>query len=118
METETAIDVLRALADGIDPSTGEVMPSDSPYQQANTVRALYAALAALDRQEKLNGRKRRLPQNAGKPWSVGEDDQVAAAYDRGESVPAIAETHERTVGAIHSRLVKLGKISDPTGSAT
>jgi len=79
METEKAIDVLRALADGIDPDTGEVMPSDSPYQQASTVRALYAALAALSQQEKLNGRKRRGPSNA------GPADSYTCAFRRGGS---------------------------------
>ena len=69
MEMQTAIHILRALADGIDPDTGEMMPADSPYQRADTVRALYAALAALDRQEKLDSRKRNLPTNAGKAWN-------------------------------------------------
>ena len=35
------------FADGRDPATGEQFPPDSPYQQADTVRALYVALEAL-----------------------------------------------------------------------
>jgi len=117
MEMQTAIHVLRALADGIDPATGEMMPTDSPYQRADTVRALYAALAALDRQHKLDSRKRTLPENAGKAWNENEDMQVANAFESGHSVSAIARTHGRTVGAIHSRLVKLGKIIEPSANA-
>lgn len=47
MDSTRAIEILRALADGRDPVTGAAFPPDSPYQQADTVRALYAALDAL-----------------------------------------------------------------------
>lgn len=44
MDPTRAIEIVRQLADGIDPTTGERFPPDSPYQQADTVRALYLAL--------------------------------------------------------------------------
>lgn len=33
MENEQACQILKALADGVDPFTGERFPSGSPYQQ-------------------------------------------------------------------------------------
>jgi len=40
MELDRAKEIIKALADGVDPYTGERFPADSPYQQADTVRAL------------------------------------------------------------------------------
>ena len=44
MEPERAIEIVQILADGVDPYSGERFPSSSPYQQADTVRALHLAL--------------------------------------------------------------------------
>jgi len=41
MEASQAIVILRCLADGVDPYTGEVYPDDSPYQNVEITRALY-----------------------------------------------------------------------------
>ena len=42
MDADKAIEIVKSLADGVDPHTGERYPSDSPYQNADTVRALKA----------------------------------------------------------------------------
>ena len=47
MEPDRAKEIIRSLADGRDPATGEQFPPNSPYQQADTVRALYVALASI-----------------------------------------------------------------------
>ncbi|MGB8489821.1 MAG: hypothetical protein WCE64_02065 [Bacteroidales bacterium] len=39
MDKLKAITIIEALANGTDPMTGEVFPSDSPYQQVEVVRA-------------------------------------------------------------------------------
>lgn len=49
MNPADALPILHALANGTDPVTGEVYAPDSPYQRAETVRALYAAIHALER---------------------------------------------------------------------
>jgi hypothetical protein len=41
MDHDRAKEIIRSLADGRDPATGEQFPPDSPYQQAHTVRALF-----------------------------------------------------------------------------
>ena len=39
MELDRAKEILQALADGVDPYTGDRFPADGPYQRADTVRA-------------------------------------------------------------------------------
>ena len=110
MGDEEALKVIQALADGVNPITGEVLPDNSPYQSAEIVRALHASIKAIEHKIKSDARRNSLPRNAGKPWSGEEDYQVAKAFDEGVSVTEIAHSHMRTRGAIQSRLVKLGKI--------
>ena len=50
MEPDRAIEIVASLADGVDPYSGERFPSGSPYQQADTVRALHLALEGLGRE--------------------------------------------------------------------
>lgn len=48
MELTKTIQIIHALADGMNPQTGEVFPDNSPYQHPETIRALFAALSTLD----------------------------------------------------------------------
>lgn len=113
MNADKALQILRRLAEGIDPYTGEVYPAESPYQHPDTVRALYAAIAALERVAKTEARQHRLPPNAGKPWTKAEETRLVQAFDEGRSIQQLAAEHGRTSGAITSRLQKLGKIEVP-----
>jgi hypothetical protein len=47
MEAERAVPILRALAEGVDPFTGEVVDDHSPLQNPECIRALFAAVEAL-----------------------------------------------------------------------
>src|SRR6185295_17218553 len=51
MNQSEALSVVRSLANGVDPESGEVFAADSVYQRAQTVRALYAAAEALEKSE-------------------------------------------------------------------
>ena len=44
MEANRAIDIISALAEGIDPTTGEILPEDSVCNKGEVVRAFYAIL--------------------------------------------------------------------------
>lgn len=114
MELTEAISILKRLADGVDPETGEVFPEDSPYQRANTTRALYAALQRLELST-LNGKTRVLPDNAGKPWDLKEDEQAVREFERAIDFAEMARLHGRTRGAIVARLEKLGKLKPRSG---
>jgi len=112
MNNEEALRIVQALADGVDPFTGEVFPENSPYQTAQVVRALYASIQALEHQTDADARRANLPANAGKPWTVEEEQQVIKAFEAGQSLSEISNQHLRTYGAIRSRLIKLGEIKE------
>lgn len=84
METQNAIDIIRKLADGVDPVTGERFPSDSAYQNADTVRALHLALDGLDRLKRVKERVHSGPPNAGRPWTEDEETRMLQQFDAKE----------------------------------
>jgi len=113
MEIEKAVEIIKALADGIDPATGDVLPAESPYQNPRTIRALFAAISALQKEEGRSRGQKNLPNNAGKPWFEDEDSKLVELFESGTTIAELASTHKRTKGAIQSRLIKLGKIQRP-----
>lgn len=115
MESQSAIQIISTLAQGIDPHTGETFPAGSPYQHPDTVRALFHVLQALAQPAPSRSRPAAegLPENAGKPWSDEQDQALAAAFDAGHPQAELARRHRRTRAAIQARLVRLGKI-EPT----
>jgi hypothetical protein len=108
MEAEQAQQIVRALAQGIDPHTGETYAGDSPYQHPQTVRALYHALDAM--QQPGQARRKQLPENAGKSWSPEDDQLLGAGFDAGKDTKQLAVEHKRTEWAVKTRLAKMGKI--------
>ncbi len=111
MEIPEALGILAALANGVHPTTGEVFPPASPYQQAEVVRALFVATRTLESVGREGARARPLPGNVGKPWTAEEDQRLLAGFDAGRARDDIARSHERTVGGIEARLVKHGRIA-------
>jgi hypothetical protein len=113
MQIAEALKILHALADGADPSTGEVFSSQSPYQHPQTVRALMTAVQVMEQQQKRERRVAFLPGNTGKAWDKTEQEQLCRDFDAGISIKELASRHGRTLGAIQSRLIKLGRIKLP-----
>jgi hypothetical protein len=111
MDAGQALSVVRSLANGVDPESGEVFPSESAYQRPQVVRALYEAATALERIERFERRKSQLPQKTGEPWSEDEDRKLLAAFDAGRALQELAAGHERTMGAVRARLLKYGRIN-------
>ncbi len=48
MEPKQAAEILRQLADGLDPATGGPLPKKSPFNQPDAIRALFTAIRALE----------------------------------------------------------------------
>ena len=111
MDQAQALAIVRSLASGIDPESGEILPADSPYQRPQVVRALYEAAAALERIERFERRRAQLPRKTGEPWSEDEDRKLLAAFDAGRALQDLAAAHERTSGAVRARLLKYGRIN-------
>ena len=114
MEITKTLEIIKALSQGVDPHTGEIYPPDSPYQHPDTIRALFEAITTLEKMLGRSKRQKSLPENAGKAWTIEEDNLLIEQFDKGVSVKELSGDHKRTEGAIKSRLLKLGKIS-PTG---
>lgn len=123
MEMEKTIAVLRALADGVDPGTGEAFAAGSAYQHPDTVRALFSAIRTLEgtagdprqaaTKPAATAPGKPAPENAGRPWSQEEDTRLGGGYDSGKSIDELAAVHKRSKWAIESRLARLGKIPEP-----
>ena len=119
MNAESALTIISSLADGCDPETGQTLGRDHVLQKPDVIRALAIAVTALEHHAR-GGSREHGPRRArtGLPWSAEEDRQLLAAHDADTPIPTIADTHERTAGAIQSRLVKLGRFDSQTqGSA-
>lgn len=112
METTEATKIIRLLSDGINPLTGEIFPEDSPYQNSQIIRALFKAADALEKIENRERKKLSLPSNAGSAWTELEDNELINNFNMGKSFTLIASEHQRTIGAIKSRLVKLGLVKE------
>jgi hypothetical protein len=110
MQLQNALPIVRALADGVDPHTGDVFGDTSPYSEPKTLRALFSAVELMEREVEREKRRERLPANFGKPWSEGEDRTLVTEFDGGVAMPEIARKHQRTHSSIRLRLEKLGKI--------
>ena len=111
MDQAQALAVVRSLANGVDPESGEVFPPESAYQRPLVVRALYEAAAARERRERCERRTAQLPQKTGEPWTEEEDRKLLAAFDAGRALQELAAAHERTMGAVRARLLKYGRIN-------
>lgn len=111
MNHAEALTVVRSLANGVDPATGEVFAADSPYQRADTVRALFTAAQALERAGRSERRRTELPANTGQPWTEDEDRRLLAAFDAGRGLAELAGAHLRTQAGVRARLVKYGRLA-------
>lgn len=117
MERNLALCILKLLADGRDPATGERYAAASPYQQPDVIRALCHAVSVL---EAPAGREKKPAagsgDNAGKPWAKEEDERLVAGFDAGETIEALAQAHGRSRLAIEARLAKFGKVPAPAAT--
>jgi hypothetical protein len=64
--------ILEALVQGADPETGSELPRDIVLNRVDVVRALLAAIEALDSVSARALRRAQLPESVGKSWSEGE----------------------------------------------
>ena len=122
MEIDKAKEIVSLLAYGIDPTTGEVLPDDSPYNHPSVIRALFSVIGGVEvpkkkikqsveekqTQNMASGR----PKNAGLPWTEELREKVARIFKNGTPIDELAEYFERTSGAILSQLMHQGLIDE------
>jgi hypothetical protein len=111
MQLQAALPIIQALADGVNPVTGEAYPDHSPYAEPRTLRALYTAADLMQKEIEREKRRERLPANFGKSWAPGEDAALIQEFDAGMDISEMAHRHLRTQASIRLHLEKLGKIA-------
>jgi len=112
MDVIEALRIITALSDGVNPETGEMPDNESALNSPRIIRALFLAKEALETLQKSEEKKSKLPQNAGKPWTKQESQELISNFDLGCGVTELSLKHARTKGAIAARLVRLGKITE------
>ncbi len=107
MDIARAKELISALADGIDPFTGELFPQDHICNHPDIIRALHKVLDLTQEIEKATNTP-----NAGKPWTQAEQEKLTDEFYSGMKIAAIAKEHGRSRGSIESKLAYLGLIED------
>ncbi len=111
MKESRACQILQALVQGVDPITGEELPSGTALQHADVLRALLAGAAALEQMAARALRRAQLSGNVGQAWSSEEEQTLMGEFQRGDALASIATAHGRTLRAIEARLERLGLIT-------
>lgn len=111
MDLGQAKEILKTLADGIHPITGEILPEEDSCNQPEVIRALHAVLQTLPDPKPIAAAKQGA-KNAGKPWTSEDDAALCRMFDEGSSVREMSQYFGRSRGGIAARLVRLGKIEE------
>ena len=107
MDMNRAQEIIKSLADGIDPMTGEVLANDHVCNQGEVVRALYVAVEMMGKKKKQNQ-----PENAGKPWTAEDENMLRELFTSGTPKKDICKTLKRTEGSVAAHLVRMGIIDE------
>ncbi|PYD36707.1 hypothetical protein CT690_23460 [Serratia plymuthica] len=91
--------MLRALANGINPETGELLGTASMTGSPEAIRLLFALA---------EGR----PAKSHFPWAEEEKQRLQESYAEGGTLEALSSEFERTTWAIAVQLQKLGLITE------
>lgn len=115
MTNESARIILLQMLDGIDPTTGEVLPGDHLLSDATVMRAIHTAVLALtdishpvrapvNRNGRLNG---------GRPWTAMDRDALARLSRSGASMEMMCEKLQRRRRGVERQLHAMGLLPPP-----
>ena len=115
MEINESRNIVQTLAQGIHPTTGEVFPPESPYNDPSVIRALFSILESVKyskrprkspeerRQENLELGK---PGNSGLPWTEQDRALVASSFQEGMTVKKLATMLGRSTASIVAEAIR------------
>ena len=110
MTNESARIILLQMLDGLDPTTGEVLPPDHLLNDATVIRALHTAVLALtDISHPVRApvnRNGRL--NAGRAWTEMDRDALAVLSRSGASMEMMCEKLQRRRRGVQRQLRDMG----------
>jgi len=119
MELRRANSIVKTLAEGVHPITGEVFAADCPYNEPQIIRALFTIHEFIRQAKKprMTADERRRenleygrPRNAGLPWSEEDRAAVASGFEEGKQFGELAVALERSSGAIRAELIRQGLV--------
>jgi len=118
-------DIIKALAKGHNPITGELISDDSVLSDPIIIRALFAASEAMNSNnktseprfassQKISKEEQNIqegrPKNHGLPWSSEQKNELINKFKNGSSVEELTLFFERTRGSINGVLFNEGLI--------
>jgi hypothetical protein len=115
MELNESRNIVKTLAQGVHPTTGEVFPPESPYNDPEVIRALYSILESVKglRQPRKSLEERRRenleigrPMNAGLPWTEADRAVVRSGFQEGMTIEKLATTLGRSSGSIVAEVIR------------
>ena len=121
MNQEKIISIIEALANGIDPTTGEILPDCSPYNQPEIIRALFQVTNLIPKvkkpkrtteQKQQENIEKGLPQNFGLAWLGDDINSVITQYKSDITINVIADEQARKPSSIIGLLKKQGVITE------
>ena len=115
--------LLKRLAKGVHPVTGQALPVNSVVHEPVIIRALYSIADEIGdvdiRKAKKSISERRAeniekgkPANAHLPWSDDAFNALATEFEAGRNISELADSFERSRLAIAIQLEKAGLISE------
>lgn len=109
---EDVIRVLKSLAQGMDPQSGEKCPGESLLNRPEIIRALFAAVDRLQAVRKSGVPAVEHPGGSSRRWTAELDEELKERYLAGAALPELMRTLGRGRGALIGRLKLLGLIDD------
>lgn len=120
MTIARSLEILRLLADGVDPMTGKTLEEDHLCNYPEVIRALATAInfistnesvsenSQVPKLEKSNFKNKKL--NAGRPWTNEDLATLKQMYQNNQSMDAICQQLQRRERGVMKQLVYLGLI--------
>jgi len=115
MELNESRNIVKTLAQGVHPTTGEAFPTDSPYNDPEVIRALFSILEFVKFAKKpkrsIDDRRQQnielgRPANSGLPWSEADRETVRSDFREGMSVEKLAAKLGRSSGSIVAEVIR------------
>jgi len=115
MELNESRNIVKTLAQGVHPTTGEVFPPESPYNDPEVIRALFSVLEVVKHvrqpRKSLDERRREnvevgRPMNSGLPWTEEDRAAVKTGFQEGMTIEKLAATLGRSSGSIVAEVIR------------
>lgn len=97
------LEIVNSFIEGVDPFTGEIFNDNHVLRDPSAMEILIIAQKAIEKRVKyIKNRSSK----SGDKWQNSEDEMLISEYKSGMSIKEIAKVHERSNGAILSRLTR------------